>query len=164
MATSATLAPGALASASHGRLAQLVRAPRLHRGGRGFEALTAHCQDARHGERRVDGRARADSRPGAVERPSRRDGQLVQEIAQRVAADGVTLNTLLPGSFATARIFSGADSREAIEEQKRQTIPAARLGDPAEFAAAAAFLCSTRASYLTGETIAVDGGKTCSVF
>lgn len=84
-------------------------------------------------------------------------------IARRVAADGVTLNTLLPGSFATARILHQGGTLEEIGAEAR-TIPVARLGDPTEFAAAAAFLCSVRASYITGETLAVDGGKTASVF
>lgn len=85
-------------------------------------------------------------------------------LALRVAADGVTLNTLLPGSFATARVLHSGATREEVEQQARQTIPIARLGEPEEFAAAAAFLCSSRASYVTGETLAVDGGKTRSVF
>ncbi len=80
-------------------------------------------------------------------------------IARDVAADGVTLNTLLPGSFATARNLDMGGGA-----QTHADIPIARLGEPAEFAAAAAFLCSTRASYITGETVAVDGGKTRSVF
>jgi 3-oxoacyl-[acyl-carrier protein] reductase len=42
-------------------------------------------------------------------------------------------------------------------------IPARRLGEPAEFAAAAAFLCSARAAYVTGATLRVDGGLTRSV-
>ncbi|MCW3010149.1 MAG: family oxidoreductase [Solirubrobacterales bacterium] len=84
-------------------------------------------------------------------------------VARQVAADGVTLNTLLPGSFATARILAGT-TPEAAEAHARATVPIARLGRPEELAAAAAFLCSTRASYITGETIAVDGGKTRSVF
>ncbi len=84
-------------------------------------------------------------------------------IARDVAADGVTLNTLLPGSFATARVLQGRPREEADAEAER-TIPIARLGRPEEFAAAAAFLCSTRASYVTGEVLAVDGGKTRSVF
>ena len=84
-------------------------------------------------------------------------------IATEVAAEGVTLNTLLPGSFATARILDSGP-RARIDEDARRTIPIQRLGEPAEFAAVAAFLCSPRASYITGETIAVDGGKTRSVF
>lgn len=84
-------------------------------------------------------------------------------IARDVAADGVTLNTLLPGSFATARVLDSGPRAE-IDENARQTIPIQRLGEPEEFAAAAAFLCSARAGYVTGETLAVDGGKTRSVF
>lgn len=84
-------------------------------------------------------------------------------IALKVAADGVTLNTLLPGSFATARVLDSG-RREEIDANARRTIAIERLGEPEEFAAAAAFLCSTRAAYITGETLAVDGGKTRSVF
>lgn len=85
-------------------------------------------------------------------------------IARDAAADGVTLNTLLPGSFATARILHLGGSMEDVRADAARTIPAGRLGEPEEFAAAAAFLCSPRAAYITGETIAVDGGKTVSVF
>ena len=84
-------------------------------------------------------------------------------VALQVAADGVTLNTLLPGSFATARLLDGTTRADADAEARR-TIAIGRLGDPEELAAAAAFLCSARASYITGETLAVDGGKTRSVF
>ncbi len=84
-------------------------------------------------------------------------------IALQVAADGVTLNTLLPGHFATARILD-TGPREQIDENARRTIPIGRLGEPQELAAATAFLCSARAAYITGETLAVDGGKTRSVF
>ncbi len=83
-------------------------------------------------------------------------------IAREVAADGVTLNTLLPGSFATARVLDGSTEEEVAEEAAKS--PLGRLGEPAELAAAAAFLCSTRASFVTGEALAVDGGKTRSVF
>lgn len=83
-------------------------------------------------------------------------------IATEVAADGVTLNTLLPGSFATARITEVSTPEEVAANAAK--LPVGRLGEPEEFAAAAAFLCSARASYITGETLAVDGGKTRSVF
>jgi len=85
-------------------------------------------------------------------------------IARKVAGDGVTLNSLLPGRFATARVAQTSGGMEAAEAQAREQVPAGRLGDPAEFAAAAAFLCSAQASYITGETLAVDGGITQSVF
>ena len=49
-------------------------------------------------------------------------------------------------------------------QNARRSLPIERLGEPSELAAAAVFLCSTRAAYITGETLAVDGGKTRSVF
>ncbi len=85
-------------------------------------------------------------------------------VARDVARDGVTLNSLLPGSFATARVAATSGSMEAAQEDARGRVPAGRLGEPEEFAAAAAFLCSTRASYITGEILTVDGGITQSVF
>ncbi len=85
-------------------------------------------------------------------------------LARDVAADGVTLNTLLPGSFATARILHQGGTLAELQAHAAKTIPAGRLGEPEEFAAAAAFLCSARASYVTGEVLAVDGAKTASVF
>jgi 3-oxoacyl-[acyl-carrier protein] reductase len=84
-------------------------------------------------------------------------------IARSVAGDGVTLNTLLPGSIATERAFSLAGSQEEAEANAAKAIPAARMGKPEEMAAAAAFFCSAGASYVTGETLAVDGGLTRSI-
>ena len=84
-------------------------------------------------------------------------------LAKRVAADGVTLNTVLPGRIATERSFSTAGSREAAEADARESIPIRRLGSPEEMAAPAVFLCSERASYVTGTTLLVDGAMTASV-
>ena len=84
-------------------------------------------------------------------------------LARRVAADGVTLNTVLPGRIATDRVYSGAGSHEAAEASAREAVPAGRLGTVEELAAAAVFLCSTRASYITGTALLVDGGLTASV-
>jgi 3-oxoacyl-[acyl-carrier protein] reductase len=84
-------------------------------------------------------------------------------VARQVAADGVTLNTVLPGRIDTDRLAELLGSREAAQEAARAEVPAGRLGTTAEFAAAVAFLCSARASYVTGETLAVDGGLTRSV-
>jgi 3-oxoacyl-[acyl-carrier protein] reductase len=84
-------------------------------------------------------------------------------LARQVAADGVTLNSVLPGRIATARIFDSAGSREAAEESARKSVPVGRLGTVEELAAAAVFLCSARASYITGTTLLVDGGVTVSV-
>jgi 3-oxoacyl-[acyl-carrier protein] reductase len=83
-------------------------------------------------------------------------------IARQVAADGVTLNSVLPGRIATDRQRDAEGSMEAAERNARAEVPAGRLGTVEEFAAAAVFLCSARASYITGETLAVDGGLTRS--
>ncbi len=84
-------------------------------------------------------------------------------LARHVAADGVTLNTLLPGRIGTDRLYSLGGSQEAAEAAAREQVPAARLGTPEEMAAAAAFLCSDRASYITGQALAVDGGLLQSI-
>jgi 3-oxoacyl-[acyl-carrier protein] reductase len=84
-------------------------------------------------------------------------------LAKRVAADGVTLNTVLPGRIATERSYSTAGSREAAEAGAREAVPTGRLGTAEELAAAAVFLCSSRASYITGTTLLVDGGMTACV-
>jgi 3-oxoacyl-[acyl-carrier protein] reductase len=75
----------------------------------------------------------------------------------------VTLNSLLPGRIATDRAYSMAGSPEEAEASAAKDVPAGRMGKPEEMAAAAAFFCSARASYVTGETLAVDGGMTHSI-
>jgi 3-oxoacyl-[acyl-carrier protein] reductase len=84
-------------------------------------------------------------------------------LARQSAADGVTFNTVHPGSIATERIYSNAGSREAAEENAKKTIPAGRLGTVEELADPAVFLLSERASYITGTSLLVDGGVTHSV-
>ncbi|WP_372657991.1 SDR family oxidoreductase [Hydrogenophaga sp.] len=83
-----------------------------------------------------------------------------------LAAQGVTINNLLPGAFDTDRlkaVIAGASeksgkSQDAIAEARRQTIPARRFGQPAEFGAICAFLCSAHAGYITGQNVLADGG------
>lgn len=84
-------------------------------------------------------------------------------LARDVARDGVTINTLLPGRFATERVAENFGSLEAAERAAAEEVPIGRLGTPEEFAAAAAFLCSAPASYVTGVALLVDGGLTRSV-
>jgi 3-oxoacyl-[acyl-carrier protein] reductase len=84
-------------------------------------------------------------------------------IAREVAADGVTVNSVLPGRIGTDRLFSMYGSREAAQAGAASDVPAARVGTPEEMAAAATFLCSDRASYVTGVALLVDGGLTQSV-
>jgi 3-oxoacyl-[acyl-carrier protein] reductase len=84
-------------------------------------------------------------------------------IARDVAGDGVTVNSLLPGRIATERLAQTYGSLDAAEAAAAGEVPAGRLGRPEEMAAAAAFLCSDRASYLTGLALLVDGGLTRSI-
>jgi 3-oxoacyl-[acyl-carrier protein] reductase len=79
-------------------------------------------------------------------------------IARDVAASGVTLNTVLPGRIGTERLYSLSGGREQAEAIGRSEVPAGRIGTPQEMAAAVAFLCSARASYITGVGLLVDGG------
>ncbi|MDB5889496.1 MAG: family NAD(P)-dependent oxidoreductase [Polaromonas sp.] len=84
----------------------------------------------------------------------------------RLAAQGVTINNLLPGAFDTDRLrgtMNGAaqktgQSIESIMDARRKGIPAQRFGNPAEFGAICAFLCSVHAGYMTGQNILADGG------
>ena len=83
-----------------------------------------------------------------------------------LVANNVTINNLLPGTFDTDRIKTTlqgqatktGQSLEDVREARRKTIPAKRFGNPAEFGAACAFLCSQQASYITGQNILTDGG------
>ena len=93
-------------------------------------------------------------------------------LANEVAEYGITVNNIMPGYTATERVEQLARStaeREGVDLAEvrarwESQIPMKRLGTPAEFAALAAFLVSTRASYITGSSIAVDGGWIRSVF
>jgi 3-oxoacyl-[acyl-carrier protein] reductase len=84
-------------------------------------------------------------------------------LARRYAADGVTFNSVLPGRIATDRLRDNYGSLDAAEEAAKTQVPAGRLGTPADLAAAAVFLASERAGYVTGETLAVDGGLLQSI-
>ncbi len=87
-------------------------------------------------------------------------------VANEVASKGVTVNNVLPGYTRTERLgelAAGAAARSGRSEADifaswEEEIPAGRLGEPEELAALATFLCSERASYITGQSVAVDGG------
>lgn len=84
-------------------------------------------------------------------------------LARHVAADGVTVNSVLPGRIATQRIVDLSGSLQAAQKAAATEIPAGRLGRVDEFGAAAAFLCSEPAGYITGVALLVDGGLTRSI-
>jgi len=87
-------------------------------------------------------------------------------LARDVAPHGVTINNILPGAFDTDRlrvtIVKDAESAgRTLDEQldvRRKTVPVRRLGDPAEFGALCAFVCSTHAGYITAQNLLIDGG------
>ena len=87
-------------------------------------------------------------------------------VSRTVADKNVTINNILPGAFDTDRL-RGTLSKNAEQKGKSitqvaadriATIPARRFGDPAEFGAACAFLCSAQAGYITGQNLLIDGG------
>lgn len=88
-------------------------------------------------------------------------------LARQMAAKGVVVNNLLPGQFDTDRLAAtmrAEAARAGISEDEarakaRASIPAGRIGDPAEFGEVAAFLCSVQAGFLIGQNILLDGGK-----
>jgi 3-oxoacyl-[acyl-carrier protein] reductase len=92
---------------------------------------------------------------------------LNKSLSAELGPFGITVNTLATGGFMTDRYRSymqriaseqGRDHDETTAA-RRADIPVGRLGNPDEMAAVAAFLCSQRASYVTGQTIVVDGGR-----
>ncbi len=91
---------------------------------------------------------------------------LSKSLADDVALEGITVNVVCPGWTATERVEEILQARAAnrgitLDEataEIEQTIPMRRMGKPEELAAMITFLCSARASYITGTTIQVDGG------
>jgi len=83
-----------------------------------------------------------------------------------LAANGVTINNLLPGAFDTDRLRAVMQANatktgkplDEVLQARRQSIPARRFGNPDEFGAICAFLCSQQAAYVNGQNILADGG------
>jgi len=88
----------------------------------------------------------------------------LETLSREVAADGITVNTVATGRFATERLADAGGSMEAAEESARAEVPAGRLGRPEEYGDLVAFLCSERAAYITGTVIPIDGGLLRSAF
>src|SRR5438309_7654375 len=91
----------------------------------------------------------------------------VAGLARKVARDNVTINNLLPGFFDTDRLRGTVAGRAKntnktiaeVSKTMREGIPEGRFGNPAEFGAVCAFLCSVHAGYLAGQNILLDGGN-----
>ncbi len=83
-------------------------------------------------------------------------------IAREVARRGVTANTVCPGPTDTdmLREVTGGDEGAKVIEAMTRAVPMKRLGQPADIAAAVAFLCSDEAGFITGQTLSVSGGLT----
>lgn len=87
-------------------------------------------------------------------------------LANEVAQAGITVNNVMPGYTRTERLVELASRvaekkglpQESAYDAWNSEIPMGRIGEPREFAALVAFLASDRASYITGQSIAVDGG------
>ena len=88
---------------------------------------------------------------------------LLNTLSDEVAGDGITVNTVATGMFATDRLADRHGSLEQAEKAAMERIPARRLGQPEEYGDLVAFLCSERAAYLTGAVIPLDGGMLRSV-
>lgn len=91
----------------------------------------------------------------------------LKTIATELAPLGITVNALLPGTHRTSRIdqlVQDSATREGkpaeeVYQEMMASIPSNTIGDPSDFGAAAAFLASTQARYITGHNLLVDGGK-----
>jgi 3-oxoacyl-[acyl-carrier protein] reductase len=92
-------------------------------------------------------------------------------LSLELAAYGITVNNVLPGATMTGRLESiinnkaqkAGKSFEAVQEEMIHEIPARRIAEPHEVAAAVAFLASPAAAYINGINIPVDGGRTGSL-
>jgi 3-oxoacyl-[acyl-carrier protein] reductase len=92
-------------------------------------------------------------------------------LAHEVSKDGITANIVVPGRIATARVATLDNARakregrsvEEVAAESAATIPVGRYGKPEEYADVVVFLASTRAAYITGAVIRVDGGMTTSI-
>lgn len=84
--------------------------------------------------------------------------QLTKASSLALAPHGIRVNAVGPGSIDTEMLAAVNSSPEAMETVMSRT-PLQRLGEPKEIANVVAFLCSEKASYITGETIYVDGGR-----
>ena len=85
-------------------------------------------------------------------------------VSREMAKHGITINSLQPGRIITEQILRMHPSEESRRRFAEDNIPLGRFGEPEELANLAIFLCSPRASYITGTVIPVDGGMSRFAF
>lgn len=88
----------------------------------------------------------------------------LKTLSLEVALDGVTVNAIATGRIETDRLRSLYGNDEAQLAQAGSEVPIGRIAQPQEFAPLVAFLCGEPARYITGQTIAVDGGLIAGLF
>jgi 3-oxoacyl-[acyl-carrier protein] reductase len=92
---------------------------------------------------------------------------MAKTLARELAGDRITVNCVAPDAILTDRLKDIARARgedpEVAMRRSAEAAPMKRLGEPDEFGAVCAFLCSRQAGYVTGQTIGVDGGSLLGV-
>jgi NAD(P)-dependent dehydrogenase (short-subunit alcohol dehydrogenase family) len=87
---------------------------------------------------------------------------LTRAAALDYAKQGIRINAVNPGFIATEIIDRFSSKNPAMEQQLASLVPMGRIGKPEEIAATVVFLCSDAASYITGQSLVVDGGYTAT--
>jgi 3-oxoacyl-[acyl-carrier protein] reductase len=139
----------------------LVLAPRVLLG-----AVIAGMRERRWGRIvNVGSSSTREPIPGLALSNAHRPGLagFLKTLSREVAADGVTVNDIATGRFATERLAANWGGWQDLESKAAADVPAGRLGRPEEYGDLVAFLCSERAAYITGTSIPIDGGMLRSI-